>query len=343
MTHVRWLLPVCLCVLILTGGCSTISNTASLETIPGQLKTDSYGHMTVAELLKCRTDLLLLEGSATETEQTDFWEVRNYQQILADYQANCANKRYVDSVFDATEAHLDPQTKQHIKDSGVRRVAWNRVNRQVRHNHVSLESTVVYPSGHPAEAQVETLSRWQDVFVLDEETTARVAIEWVSNSLPKHHKTGWVAKEAVASGSGVEARTQFCLNNRGQPVAENEILHGNTSQSRFPMLSIRNPASQDAYIKLIGSKRNLVAAFIVEANASRVVHGLPTDIYELWFVTGEQFSRGCDSFAIRGVAARMQNKLIYDERTLDWEVRLEVPSTSPLHADLALYREFEQL
>ena len=324
-------------------GCSSTSTNVKSDSSTGPDYATDGSLLTESQLLRCRTDLLLLEGSAEESDPTNLWELQSYQKSLSHYRKQCENRRYLPEVFDATAASLDTRTTLGIKKAGARRVALNRMNRQVRLRHVAQANSPVYKSPSSRSARIESLGKWQDVFVLNGKENRRTEIEWVSATVPKTVLSGWITNEHIEPGSGEHARTEYCLERQGHPIEERELLHGASSRDRFPMLEVENPANQDAYIKLVGTQGDVVSAFIVPANETKRIYGLPRGSYKLWFVTGNQFSRGCDSFSVRGIAGRMQGNLVYDDHTLDWSISLDIPSLSPLHADLALYQEFEDL
>ena len=330
-------------VLLVLGFLCLVQAESSLANSGSGSLASSSDLLTIEELRWCRYELLRLQGAASHANKDAYLEVLGYNKSARKYHERCMNRSYNPAHSKQIAAELNPIAKYGLRQAGIRQVAFRQVHLSARMRHITGENIHILAIPDAAGRRVATLNRWQDVYVLGEQDNNYVRIEWIPGSLPRRLETGWVKADHITYGSGTSARTKHCLKHQGPAVEENEMLRGTWSRKRFMMLEVANKAEQDAYVKLLNTKQTVVSGFIVPASKSKNIYGLPMDTYSVLFITGEAFSRGCDSFAIRGVAGRMNQPLVYDENNLDWSIEITAPLTSPLHVDYDLYATFERL
>lgn len=298
--------------------------------------------LSVEELRWCRAEVLRLAGEAKEVDQSDYWEIYDYNENIRRYRDVCLDRDFSQDTARRISNELTPAAKQGMRDAGSRRFAYSRVQRNENRIYVTSNGTSVFNASRPDSAHVAKLRQWDEAYLLGGSAANRVEIEWLTG-IPSTRKTGWIDQSSYSFGDGGQARATYCRANRGAPIAPDELLHGTLSRDRFMLLQIRNPTSQDAYVKLLRPGGGVVVAFVIKAGFTRTINGLPKGEFEVVFATGIEFSRGCNSFVKRGFAGRVSHPIIFDDHSYEWEISLRTPSMDISSRDTNAYAEFEAL
>ena len=298
--------------------------------------------LSIEELRWCRSEVFRLVGASKEVDQSDYWDIYDYNENVERYQSLCLDRTASPNAVRLVTSELTPAVKQGLRDAGTRRFAFGRVHRDENRIYVISKKTTVFNGSHSGSAHVADLRQWDEAFLLGGNVVNRVEIEWLTG-MPAVRNTGWINRSSYLLGNGGQARETYCRANRGAPIGPNELLQGALSRDRFMLLQIRNPTPQDAYVKLLRSGEGVVVAFVVKAGFSRTINGLPRGEFSVAFATGIEFSRGCNSFVKRGFAGRVSQPIIYDDHSYEWEISLRTPSMSLSSRDTNAYAEFEAL
>ena len=322
----------------------TINAVAERTPVHPDLEIPRHGKepLSVEELRWCRTEVLLLAGEAKEVDQNEYWEIYDYNQNVQRYRNVCLDRTFSQDASRRVASELTPITKQGIRDAGVRRFAFGRINRNENRIYITSKRTSVFDANHPHAIQIADLRRWDEAFLMGQRESDRVEVEW-SFGLPPVRRTGWIDETSYLPGSGHHAREEHCRAIKGAPLEPEELVRGSPSRDRFMLLQVRNPTPQDAYVKLVRLDKEVVVAFLVNATSNRTINGLPKGEFEVVYATGYEFSRGCDSFVIRGFAGRVSQPIIFDDYSYEWEISLKTPSMDFSARDTRAYAEFEAL
>ncbi|MCY4095410.1 MAG: hypothetical protein OXG05_09855 [Gammaproteobacteria bacterium] len=329
---------LCVGLFVTTGVITELSFAQTNQKIP----EPGTRPLSTEELRWCRSEVLLLAGEAKEVNQKEYWEIHDYNESVLRYRNRCTDRSFSPDAARQIESELTPETKQGIRDAGVRRFAFGRVTRAANRVYVVESSTRVFDANDRSANETGNLRQWDDAFLLGKRESNRAEIEWVVG-LPPVRNTGWISEASYRPGNGREAREAYCRAHRGAPVEPDELVHGIPSRDRFMLLQVRNPTHQDAYVKVINLDKDVVVAFLVGASSSRTINGLPKGEFEIAFATGLEFSRGCESFVRRGFAGRVSQPIIFDEHSYEWEISLQTPSMDITARDTRAYAEFEAL
>lgn len=298
--------------------------------------------LSIEEVRWCKNEVYRLAGEATEVDQNNYWEIHDYNLNVRRYRSLCLNRSSAPNSASLITKELTPVAKQGIRDAGIRRFAFGRINRNENRIYVTASRTKVFESSRPDAMQVGDLRRWEEAFLLGESQAERVEIEWLIGTKPTRN-TGWIDKSSYSRGKGRQARESYCNANKGAPIGADELLHGTLSRDRFMLLQIRNSTPQDAYVKLLGPGKKVVVAFVVTARKNRTINGLPRGEYEIAFATGSEFSRGCDSFVKRGFSGWVSQPIIFDNHSYEWAISLQTPERELAVHDRRAYAEFDSL
>ena len=294
------------------------------------------------ELRWCRTEVYRLAGEAKDVDQSDYWEIYDYNENVQRYRNGCVDRTFSTDAARRIATELTPVVKQGMRDAGTRRFAFGRIHRDENRIYVTSTVTNVFDSNQPDSAQIAHLRLWDEAFLLGGNEADRVEIEWVTG-IPPVRMTGWIDRSSYSPGNGGQARETYCLANRGAPIGPNELLYGRLSRDRFMLLQVRNPTPQDAYVKLLRPGQGVVVAFVVKSGFTRTINGLPQGEFEIAYATGIEFSRGCRSFVKRGFTGRVTQPIIFDDHSYEWEISLRAPSMEITGRDTRAYAEFEAL
>ena len=298
--------------------------------------------LSIEELRWCRHEVLRLAGEAKEVDQNEYWEIHDYNQNVQQYRSLCLNRQSLADVTRRVSNELTPTAKQGIRDAGVRRFAFGRVNRDENRIYIQSKRTNVFESSAPDAAIVADLRQWEEAFLTSQTTEKRVEIEWLMG-VPQVRQTGWIDESSYSRGNGRVARETYCRANQGAPIADDELIHGELSRNRFMLLQIHNTSPQDAYIKLLSPTKRIVVAFLVAAQSNRTINGLPQGEYQVAYATGFEFSRGCESFVKRGFAGRVSQPIVYDTHSYEWAIAIQTPPSESTSRDTRAYIDFEAL
>lgn len=298
--------------------------------------------LSIEELRWCKNEVFRLSGEAKEVDQSEYWEIHDYNQNVTRYRNLCLNRTSLADAAQRISNELTPTAKQGVRDAGVRRFAFSRLNRNENRIYVTSERAKVFQSNRPDAPQVAELRQWEEAFLLGRTQSNRVEIEWLIG-IPQIRNTGWIVKSDYSPGNGKQAREAYCRANQGAPVQANELVLGNLSRDRFMLLQVHNLAPQDAYVKLLQTDRNVIVSFLVAAHSNRTINGLPQGEYEIAYATGFEFSRGCGSFVKRGFTGRVSQPIIFDDHSYEWAISIKTPTGVTTARDTRAYSEFESL
>ncbi len=300
--------------------------------------------LSLEQLRWCRNEVIRLQGEATEVNQEQYWEIYAFNENVRRYRTLCTDRATVQEDTDSVSIELSSKARQGIRNAGARRFAFSRIKRSDRRIYVTTKVAKVFDSASQDSSKFTLLRQWDEAFRLEGHESNRVQIEWLDSS-PLTRRTGWINEKNFAQGYGELIRKDFCRANKGNPLDPNELVRGTPSRDRFMLLQVHNATTKDAYVKLLQSNVNVIASFVVSADSTRTINGLPRGDYEVAFVTGTEFSRGCESFINRGHAGRLVERIIYDEYSFEWAISLQAPDSTGLTSiqNMREYAEFEAL
>ena len=312
---------------------------------PGEeLPTVGDEPLSLEQLRWCRNEVIRLQGEATEVNQEQYWEIYAFNENIRRYRTLCSDRATVQEHADSVSIEQTTEVRQGIRNAGARRFAFSRIERSDRRIYVTAKEAKVFDSASQDSSPITLLRQWEEAFRLKGHESNRVHIEWLDSS-PLTRRTGWINETNFARGNGELIRKDFCRANKGDPLDSNELVRGTPSRDRFMLLQVHNATTKDAYVKLLQSNVNVIASFVVSSDATRTINGLPRGDYEVVFVTGTEFSRGCESFINRGHAGRLKERIIYDEYSFEWAISLQAPNSAGLTSiqNMREYAEFEAL
>ena len=301
------------------------------------------GQLALDELRWCHAELLRIKGEATAVKKDQFWDIYDYNKTAHRYKTLCTKKLVKAEHQRTVTAEFSETVKRGFSDAGSRRFALGRLAREQKRIYVATARARLLESSIVDAHQVGELYQWNEGFKIGERVGNRVEIEWQTPSIPPVRNTGWIDIGSTKPGNGMEARADYCRTNQGKPINPRELLRGVQSQDRFMILQVHNVLQEDAYVKLLRDTNDVVASFLVNPGATRVINGLPSGTYELAFMTGVEFSRGCESFVNRRSVGRMAKPIIFDKHNHEWAVSLQIPTASSNTIDSRAFAEFENL
>ena len=95
--------------------------------------------LSMEEVRWCRHEVFRLAGEASEVRQSDYWEIHDYNLHVRRYRSLCLNRASAPNSNGLITKELTPVAKQGIRDAGVRRFAYGRINRN--ENRIYVTST----------------------------------------------------------------------------------------------------------------------------------------------------------------------------------------------------------
>ena len=318
----------------------------SLGNVDAQLEertptTDSEKPLTLAELRWCRSEILRLNGAGTAIDQNVYWDIFDYNQRVQRYRDGCLGRTAETGATNNVNHELTESVALELRKAGVALVPLWRQQRSEIHHHVLTNETPILESTEADADTVATLPRWHDVFVIDSAVGDRAHIEWLDDA-QLIRRTGWIDKQELVRGEGSRARQVHCRATKGKSLEPDELIRGSATAQRYMLLQVHNPSTQDAYVKLVADD-SVYAAFVVAAGTQRIVNGLPKGEFNIAFITGREFSRGCESFVERGLAGRMDQPIVFNDYNYEWAIRLQIPKQKVIPSDMHSYRLFEAL
>lgn len=278
--------------------------------------------LSAPELRWCRTERLRLSGEAAAANREVYWEIFDYNQRVKRYRNLCTNKQADPRDVSAVKAELNEVAIEGMREAGARQAVYARIARQDRLMHVAMSTAAVFDRADQSRRRIAALDRWTDVYQLNGLNEDAVAIEWLEGDTELVRRTGWINTGDLAPGSGTEARTQYCRARKGPPLGTNELIRGIPSRERFMLLQVHNPASLDAYVTLTNALNGDVVSLVVPAGTTRVVNGLPESTYHAKFITGSEFSRGCESFVSLGIEGVLLEPIVFSKYNTEWAISL---------------------
>lgn len=319
--------------------CLSVTSTADTTEIPNATNLTA---LSLDEVRQCRIEAILLQGEATVLDPHNFWQVHDYNKHLEPFKSTCRNRNFDSTFMAITNNELTSLVRDGIEKAGARRFLYRQIGRDHNRLHVVSERTSVYISNQPEAVEIGELLQWEELFTLSNFSNNRVQVEWIE-AMSLKRKTGWLAETAVRHGDGTSAREKFCRAHRGSPVKDHELIQGETTSQWSRVLRVDNRSPSDAFVKLVRENREVTLAFLVKGGYMRSIAGIPNGVYDLHFITGAEFSRGCASFASRGFAGKIDQKLYFDNYGFEWEVALNAPPASNSVLDIREYSSFDAL
>ncbi len=295
-----------------------------------------------ASLPWCLKERLRLQGEEKEVNDQVFWEVHDFNQNLQKFKSRCAGRVFRPQQGDENFDAFTPLAQQGIRKAGAVRFAYGRIGRASRQVYIAARTTRVFETSERNAVQVAKLTQWDEAFRLGESKEGFAEIEWQAFDKPAR-RSGWVNELDIASGIGSEVRMNYCRAVKGPPIAANEIVKGSLTRDLVNLLRVQNQAILDIYVKLLHPDDEVAISFLVPAETTRTIKGIPNGDYNVVFGTGTGFSRGCAAFIIRGHSGHLEHTLIYDDRTFQWDISLKAPLSKSSDLDTKLYNAFDAL
>ncbi|MDE0250418.1 MAG: hypothetical protein OXK72_05355 [Gammaproteobacteria bacterium] len=315
------------------------SSTGIKETIP-----DLNEHLSRAELRWCTFEPIRLDGESREILNTEEWEIDQYNARARVRDKHCLHKMYLQKDKTIIERELTPNKINSLRQAGILRIQQARAERETRRFFVKEEVAKIWATpSNDTGAILGQVLRWGELITTGRRQGPWYEVEWNSPSLDATLKYGWVIGELVEHGSGVKARFVYCEKYAGQRALHNEIVRGQIDNNSVNRIRIENGLEKDAYIKLVNQYHEVVLTFLVGAQQTAVVNGVPLGSYEILYATGSMFSRGCDSFSQRGIASRFTQRVDYNSHTQGWRLTLHKVSDGNAQTNLISYDDFDRL
>jgi hypothetical protein len=299
--------------------------------------------LTPDELRWCIFESARLSGERDEINTQYSWEVDNYNERSTLYQERCYQKNYHGRDKTAVEDELTTGKRAALREHGAARVRDARAEREARRVHVKEQVARVLVAPEHAAAELGRVPRWGDLI-----TTGRVQgpwheAEWRAPSMERALTLGWVLGGLLEGGSGEEARFRHCETHAHPRAQHNEVVRKDIDLVGPGEITIENGANSDSYLKLIRNFDEKVISVFVEKGKTAVVDGISSGSYEVAFATGSKFSRGCNSFSLRGAAQRFDRQIDYDRRTAGWTLTLYSTSDGNARTSSMSYDDFDRL
>lgn len=299
---------------------------------------DADDNLTLAELRWCVFEPVRLEGDNVETDGVARWEVDGHNARLRAYREGCSKKTYRVKDRTEVEAELTPEKRRTLRRDGIARVRQARAEREKRRVYVKVESAAIRAAPGSTGEELGRVRRWGGLI-----RTGRTQGPWYEVEWRTPRKSGWVLQGLVRSGSGANARFDFCETHAGKRVRHNEIVRGRTEPDRIGTVRVLNDTGMDAYVKLVNRQGKVTLAFLAGQGKTAALTGIPLGSYEVAFGTGSKFSRGCDSFSRRGNAGRFAERIDYDADSGGWTLSLHSAKGGKARTNAMSYDDFDGL
>lgn len=303
---------------------------------------DADNRLMLTELRWCTFELVRLDGSEGEASADVRWEIDELNARVRAYNDHCSNKTYNVKDKTAVEGELTPAQRQTLRQAGVAHVRQARIEREQRRIFVKDQAAAVHAlPGHVGE-ELGRVKRWGELVRTGRVQGPWYEVEWRRPRLETALKFGWVLGGLVEHGSGGKARFDYCEAHAGRRAEHSEIVRGRTQPDRAGSIRVNNGTDKDAYVKLVNRQGRVALSFLAEAGQTAALKGIPLGSFEVMFATGSKFSRGCDSFSIRGAASKFTRRIDYRAHTGGWTLSLNVLSDGNARVNSVSYDEFDK-
>ena len=302
--------------------CAGASGVVVDEVMPDDDQT-----LELEEYLWCRYELLRLEGEESELDLHQGWEVARYNAANDTRNALCADKSVAEEDHSFVEEALTPEHQDAWRRAGAQRVRAARAEREARRAHVKNTPATVRAAPDAEAAALGTVARWEDVFPTGRTQDGWGQVEWAVTRSETGPAYAWIHRALLAPGAGARARFEYCEGIAGVRPRHNDVVRGAIALEGELAFKFVNGNDADAYVKLVEADGGLVIGFVVAAGSvdeptHAEIEGLPPGSYDVFYGTGSNFSRGCDSFSRRGFAKRFVEPLEFVGGKPGWVLRV---------------------
>lgn len=304
---------------------------------------DADAHLTLSELRWCTFEPLRIDGGKTETNRSMRWEIEEFNARVRAFNDRCSKKTYKVTDKATIEAELTVAKRQALRQDGIVRVRHARFEREKRRIFVKDGVATVHASPGHAGEELGRVKRWGELIKTGRVHGPWYEVEWRTPRIETALKFGWVLGGLVESGSGEKARFDYCEMHKEGRAKHNEIVRGSVEPGRAASITVDNQTGKDAYVKLVGTNSEVALAFLARAGRIATVNGIPLGSYKIAFGTGRKFSRGCDSFSIRGTAKQFRQRIDYKVGTAGWKLSLHTVSDGNAPVNSIGYDDFDRL
>ncbi|MBF0335209.1 MAG: DnaJ domain-containing protein [Alphaproteobacteria bacterium] len=152
--------------------------------------------------------------------------------------------------------------------------------------HVATEMLKVRQGPDPTTPVIALLDRFTTVQVAG----ALPGGEWVRVETPGG-VSGFVQSRWLFGGSGAAAQIRWCIDHRGDPPANGEVLNRRSGGAHE--LTVRNTMATDAVVRLKSPTGRTMLTFFVAAGSTARIDGIPDGTFRAVFAIGADFSRAC--------------------------------------------------
>ena len=257
--------------------------------------------ITLPEIRYCLYQDTRVDGARSAIDNTSRLEIDAFNALVEDWNARCSSYRYSPSDQATAEADRVGALLQ-LKREGEELVATWRSELKASQYHVDASArtqAVNLRSGPgPGHRIVASLNRFEDLIATGPPNNGWLPVVRRRDNAPAI--SGYVLSKHLRPGLGAAARRLYCASISGPAPRNGEVLEG--SRKGPHAVIVENGRSNDAYVKIVGPSR-VELAFYVEAHHKTEIVGLPDGSYLIAFVTGNSFSRGCDT-SIDGARAQ---------------------------------------
>jgi hypothetical protein len=177
--------------------------------------------------------------------------------------------------------------------------------RQAGYHHVAVELANVVGDQETDFATTAHLPRWTTVRVVQREG-GWWRVRWEG-------REGWVPFDILQPGDGSEAFEQHCLDGRGPPLHNGEVVEAKGETGRAH-LDIDNNGADAILIRLVQKGGPSRRTIFVAPGAKARLDGVPSGVYDVLVITGRDYSRACGTF-VRGLRVdRLDHTFSFEEK-----------------------------
>ena len=155
--------------------------------------------------------------------------------------------------------------------------------------HVAVEVLKVRQGPSATQPVVALLDHFATVQVMDSVGDG----EWARILTPAG-VTGYVPSRFLFGGSGSQPKTRWCIENKGEPPENGDILLRRTSGDHE--LGVINATGEDVVVRLKTPNGKTLLAFFIDADTDAKITGIPDGTFRAVFATGKDYSRACGMF-----------------------------------------------
>ena len=256
----------------------------ALEEIVPPVGTDH--EMSLAELRYCVFQGVRLKSADAALDASVKVEIDRFNEWIDDFSARCTSYRYVPTDLDAVETSAILKRAQLETEGKALVIGW-RAQRAASVYHVTATALNLRAGPDPSQAIVGKLKRFKDL-----RATGPDVGDWLPVEVDG--MAGYVARDYVMPGSGVEPRRAYCRSIAGARPGNGEILVGEGNS--LHVLRVTNGHAKGILFKLKDRGGRTRLAFYVVAGQTAEIGGVADGDYRLMFASGDGFSHGCNRF-----------------------------------------------